>query len=1018
MDLHSKVPAILVFALLALAALPLYASAASSGSSGGGVSVAKSMIAPEIMPENPTKYFTLRFNTGWNLFSVPIHTPYKGSAAFAAVVKTDCAPGTLYYYDAVSKAYAKEGTMSTGAQIGATKGYWFKSARECSATVSGSEYLSSFDRLLSPGWNQIGALYRPVSFDEIKGTCIATSGPYKFNTAAYNWEKTQKLMGGEGYFVKVAADCKLSGQEPPYPPEVTPTATTKPTTTIVIEEFSDFQCPFCKRVQPTLEQLEGEYAGKATIRRVFKHFPLAFHPDAQNAAEASECARNEGKFDVYRDLLFESDDLSVSALKRYAIRLGISAESFNYCLDNHKTSSIVKRDIEEGTSRGVTGTPTFFINGQKLVGAQPIESFEKIIDSILNEVTPTPTITPDCAYSGDGTYTLSKGCSIKASDGSKVTLKEVVESKPLQANFELRYSDGQIANYNYYLSEGDSAYPFGEGQLYIKVEGISALKSYPVQYLAKVTVKSGGTPTSTPGFDVAVTDLEIYPETPKVGESFAVIAKLHNYGDAGGYLNAYSISFSGSNVAAGIAQATTQEKIYLAPGADYSVKSYHTLYDSGYWKVTFIASPSTSDMNYLNNQKSESFYMSGTPSPTATTQPTCMRYGDGTYTGIPIGCYILSNSGYFVRLVDISSSAPAQAQFEITDKYQKLIKKVYLGQYESATISEAGNLYLYVGNMYPASYHVKTTLDITVNSGSAPTVTTFPSCIYYSDGRYESLNIGCIVFTTGGYKVELKDISAFSPQQAQIDVSDKSGNLLKKLYLEAGGSAVVSEANNLLIEVNKLFPGAFAKQGVADITIKSGPYNTPTPTPSDLPDLYISTSGTTQSTVGKEAVLNVIVSNLGKATAPATTIKWGGYMSGFWSVPQLAPGGIYSNSLSVIIVNQPYMEIIASVDPSNTIKETDEGNNQFNYMIYPTMIANASTTPTPTPNIILHRTVRDCGTDLAIGGEQVFPVGGSTGYTNFKCYNRKNELCSDVDPYDMYYDEWCEYPSSSGGGGG
>lgn len=152
--------------------------------------------------------------------------------------------------------------------------------------------------------------------------------------------------------------------------------------TVTILEYSDFQCPYCARAENTMKEIKKAYGDRVEI--IFKHFPLPFHSYAEKAAEASECARDQGKFWEYHDMLFENQNkLDVDSLKKYATKLGLDREKFDSCLDNGEKADIVKSNYDEGVSKGVSGTPTFFINGRKLVGAQPFEKFKSVIDSEL-----------------------------------------------------------------------------------------------------------------------------------------------------------------------------------------------------------------------------------------------------------------------------------------------------------------------------------------------------------------------------------------------------------------------------------------------------------------------------------------------------------------------------------------------------------------------------------------------------------------------------------------------------------
>jgi protein-disulfide isomerase len=154
------------------------------------------------------------------------------------------------------------------------------------------------------------------------------------------------------------------------------------TAPITIVEFSDFQCPYCARLIPTLEQVKEKYGDK--VRIVFRQFPLGFHQFAQKAAEASLCANEQGKFWELHDAMFENQQaLSVEQLKAKAAELGMNAEQFNTCLDNAKFAAQVKADADDGSKAGVSGTPAMFINGRFLSGAQPINEITKVIDDEL-----------------------------------------------------------------------------------------------------------------------------------------------------------------------------------------------------------------------------------------------------------------------------------------------------------------------------------------------------------------------------------------------------------------------------------------------------------------------------------------------------------------------------------------------------------------------------------------------------------------------------------------------------------
>jgi protein-disulfide isomerase len=159
---------------------------------------------------------------------------------------------------------------------------------------------------------------------------------------------------------------------------------------VTIVEFSDFQCPFCKNATATVKQVFDKYGGK--VKWVFRDFPIAtLHPAAPKAHEAARCAAEQGKFWQYHDLLFErSPRQAPEELKQYAQELKLDTAAFAQCLDSGKQQASVGSDIQEGARLGVTGTPTFFINGRELVGAQPVTAFQKIIDAELAAAKPSP----------------------------------------------------------------------------------------------------------------------------------------------------------------------------------------------------------------------------------------------------------------------------------------------------------------------------------------------------------------------------------------------------------------------------------------------------------------------------------------------------------------------------------------------------------------------------------------------------------------------------------------------------
>lgn len=181
------------------------------------------------------------------------------------------------------------------------------------------------------------------------------------------WQGPASSSGAKATGVSVAgADPFLGGKE----------------AKLTITVYSDFQCPFCSRVVPTVHQIAEAYGEQVKI--VFRNYPLSFHQFAQKAAEASECANVQGKFWEMHDSLFAHNTaLTNDNLKMYAGQIGLDQEKFDSCLDNGDMKAEVQKDFEAGVAAGVQGTPAFIINGELISGALPFEDFKTVIDKQL-----------------------------------------------------------------------------------------------------------------------------------------------------------------------------------------------------------------------------------------------------------------------------------------------------------------------------------------------------------------------------------------------------------------------------------------------------------------------------------------------------------------------------------------------------------------------------------------------------------------------------------------------------------
>jgi protein-disulfide isomerase len=153
---------------------------------------------------------------------------------------------------------------------------------------------------------------------------------------------------------------------------------------ITIIAFSDYECPFCKRAEDTVDEVLAAYGDK--VRYFHRDFPLDFHANARPAASAARCANEQGKFWAYRAGLFDGGQLSATKFGEIADKTGLDRKKFDECVAANRFNAAIDRDMDDGASVGVNGTPAFFVNGRMLSGAQPLEAFKAAIDAELADL--------------------------------------------------------------------------------------------------------------------------------------------------------------------------------------------------------------------------------------------------------------------------------------------------------------------------------------------------------------------------------------------------------------------------------------------------------------------------------------------------------------------------------------------------------------------------------------------------------------------------------------------------------
>jgi protein-disulfide isomerase len=199
-------------------------------------------------------------------------------------------------------------------------------------------------------------------------------------------ERIARDHAGKGTLVGRLPGTALMGVPPDDPRKKieigdSPRRPSTETATVTIVEFGDYQDPYGRKVQPTLLRLREEYGDKIIF--VFKDFPLAYHPDAEYAAEAASCAGEQGRYWEFHDALYSSPDLSPEAIDGLAKALHLDGARLQRCAAENKFARHIQADVKQAIEMGATGTPTFNINGIVVAGLHSLEDFERIINREL-----------------------------------------------------------------------------------------------------------------------------------------------------------------------------------------------------------------------------------------------------------------------------------------------------------------------------------------------------------------------------------------------------------------------------------------------------------------------------------------------------------------------------------------------------------------------------------------------------------------------------------------------------------
>lgn len=233
------------------------------------------------------------------------------------------------------------------------------------------------DNEISELYTRLGGQARGMTLEQARPSLVAYARLQRVTEARAQFAASLRKQAGDSVSIALQrprSRVKVAASDPVRGSSAAP---------VEIVAFSDFECPYCRKVRPVLEEVAARYKDK--VRLVFKNFPLPSHPSARGAAEAAVCAHDQGQFWRYHDKLFaNSESLAPKDLIQYATELGLNTAQFDLCVRAGTHRAKVSADIEEGKRLGVESTPTVFVNGRMTAGAAPLEVFDRIIREELS----------------------------------------------------------------------------------------------------------------------------------------------------------------------------------------------------------------------------------------------------------------------------------------------------------------------------------------------------------------------------------------------------------------------------------------------------------------------------------------------------------------------------------------------------------------------------------------------------------------------------------------------------------
>jgi protein-disulfide isomerase len=233
------------------------------------------------------------------------------------------------------------------------------------------------DKVKDPTDDQLEVFYEGLntdkSFADVKDKILESIRQRRIAKLRGEYIKSLRQQANIQIFLDPPTEQVAVGDAPLQGPRTAP---------VTIIEFADYECPYCQKIHPELKKLESDFPDKVAI--AYKDFPLPMHKHAEKAAEAARCAGDQGKYWEFHDTLFEKGGLDVSELKETAIALKLDSTKFDKCLDSSEEADAIQKTVDEGQRLGLSGTPSFFINGHFVSGATNYATLREMVEQELS----------------------------------------------------------------------------------------------------------------------------------------------------------------------------------------------------------------------------------------------------------------------------------------------------------------------------------------------------------------------------------------------------------------------------------------------------------------------------------------------------------------------------------------------------------------------------------------------------------------------------------------------------------